>query len=110
MWTDAAIRIEIEEVDHPVVIVTIATPLGTLELIGAATLSGRTLRIDGAHVQGLTPGTLGRAGLNAIGRKLLKEADVDQIVIQGGARTTGQRKGKIPRPIRFPARPADPAR
>jgi len=110
MWTDTQIRIEIEEADHPVVIVTISTPVGTLELIGAATLSGRPLRIDGAYIQGLTPGSLGRAGLNAIGRKLLKEADVDQIVIQGGARTTGQRKGKIPSPIHFPTRPADPAR
>jgi hypothetical protein len=53
-------------------------------------------------VQGLTPGALGRAGLNAIGRKLLEEADVDQIVIQGGARTTGRGKGRRPRPFRFP--------
>ena len=110
MWVDAEIKIEIGEVDHPVAIITIMTPIGTLELIGAASLSGRTLRIDGAHVQGLTPGTLGRAGLNAIGRKLLKEADVDQIIIQGGARTTGRRKGKAPRTIRFPASSLDPAR
>ena len=102
MWAATEITIEIDAVDHPVMIVSITVPIGVLEIIGSVTLVGRTLRIDGAHVQGLRPGTLGRAGLNAIGRKLLEAADVDEVVIQGGVRTTGQRKGKIPRPIRFP--------
>jgi hypothetical protein len=73
-------------------------------MIGSFSRIGRVLRVDGAHVQGLAPGALGRAGLNAIGRKLLEEADVDQIVVQGGARTTGRNKGERPRPIRFPNR------
>jgi len=102
MWSAAEITVEIDDVDHPVMIVRIVLPVGTLDLIGNVARIGRTLRIDGAHVQGLTPGALGRGGLNAIGRKLLEEADVDEIVIQGGARTTGQRKGKVPQPIRFP--------
>jgi hypothetical protein len=110
MWSNTEITVEIHEVDHPVMIVTITVPIGVLEVIGNVTLVGRTLRIDGAHDQGLLPGALGRAGLNAIGRKLLEEADVDEIVIQGGTRTTGQRKGKVPRPIRFPTHQADPAR
>jgi len=85
-------------------IVTITAPVGVLEMIGAVTMIGRTLRIDNVHVQGLAPGALGRAGLNAIGRKLLEEANADEIVIKGGARTTGRRKGEAPRPIRFPRR------
>jgi hypothetical protein len=102
MWTSDQINIEIEAADHPVMIVTVTTPIGTIEIIGSVTRRGRVLRLDRVHVQGLAPGALGRAGLNAIGRKLLEEADVDEIVIQGGARTTGRNKGKQPRPIRFP--------
>jgi hypothetical protein len=82
-------------------IVTITTPAGTIEIIGSVTLRERVLHLDRVHVQGLTPGALGRSGLNAIGRKLLEEADVDEIVIEGGARTTGRNKGKRPRPFRF---------
>jgi hypothetical protein len=66
------------------------------------------MRIDRAHVEGLGVGALGRPGLNAIGRKLLEVANVDEIIIQGGTRTTGRTKGKVPSPIRFPgaSRPA----
>lgn len=76
--------------------------MGKLTLIGSVSIVGRTMRIDRVHVEGLTVGALGRAGLNAIGRKLLELADVDEIIVQGGARTTGRTKGKAPRPIRFP--------
>ena len=96
------ITVEIEVADHPVMIVTITVPIGVIEMIGSVARRGRVLYLDRVHVQGLRPGVLGRAGLNAIGRKLLEEADVDEIVIQGGARTTGRNKGKLPRPIRFP--------
>jgi hypothetical protein len=104
MWDADEIAIEINLVDHPVAIVRITVPIGTLDVIGSISRVGRVLHIDGAHVQGLTPGALGRAGLNATGRKLLEEADVDEIVIEGGARTTGRRKGSRPRPIRYPRR------
>jgi hypothetical protein len=104
MWSATDIEIEIDLVEDPVAILVILTPIGVLELIGSFSLVERVLYIDRAHVQGLSVGSLGRAGLNAIGRKLLEIADVDQIVIQGGVRTTGKNKGKLPRPIRFPHR------
>ena len=103
MWTSDLITVEIEAVDHPVMIVTITTPAGTIEIIGSVTRRGRVLHLDQVHVQGLAPGSLGRAGLNAIGRKLLAEADVDQIIVQGGTRTTGRNKGKRPKRLRFPS-------
>lgn len=102
MWNADEIVVEIDLVDHPVMIVRITVPVGTIEIIGSCSLIGRVLHVDRVHVQGLSPGALGRAGLNAIGRKLLEEADVDQIIIQGGARSTGPNKGKRPRTIRFP--------
>jgi hypothetical protein len=108
VWTTDEISIEIEDVDHPVAVLVITTPAGALSLIGSVSIVARVMRIDRAHVEGLTIGALGRAGLNVIGRKLLEVADVDEIIIQGGTRTTGRTKGKVPRPIRFPraTRPA----
>jgi hypothetical protein len=52
---------------------------------------------------GCVAAALGRAGLNAIGRKILEEADVDQIVIEGGTRTTGKNPGRPPKAFRFPS-------
>lgn len=105
MLTEEQIAVEIEAVEGTTAVVSIVTPLGELTLIGDVTFVGRVLRIEGVHAQGLWPGALGRDGLNAIGRKLLVDADVDEIVIQGGTRTTGRGKGRVPKPIRFPGQP-----
>jgi hypothetical protein len=110
MWRTDQISVEIDDVEHPVLVLIITTPVGTLRLIGSISRVGRLMRIDRAHVEGLNFGALGRAGLNAIGRKLLELADVDQIVIQGGTRTTGRTKAKVPRPIRFPRQAGPHAR
>ena len=95
MWASDQIVVEIEEAERSEIIVTIA-------LMANVSIVDRTLRMNRAHAEGLKPGALGRAGLNAIGRKLLELADVDEIVIQGSTRTTGRNPGTIPRPIRFP--------
>ena len=104
MWQAAVITIEVEDVEEDIVLVNIATPVGTVDLVGRVTVVARTMTIDGAHVGGLRPGMLGREGLNAIGRKMLESADVDEIIIQGSTRTTGRRAQKTPRCIRFPRR------
>jgi hypothetical protein len=102
MWSNDQIAVEIVDADHPVLEVVVTTPIGVMTLMASASIVGRVLRLQGVHVEGLTPGALGRAGLNAIGRKLLEVADVDEIIIQGGARTTGKHKGQVPSSIRFP--------
>jgi hypothetical protein len=99
--------VEVEEAEGSIIQAVVETPAGPLRLLASVAIVGRVLLLDGAHVGGLAPGAIGRAGLNAVGRKLLEVADVDQIIIQGSARTTGKRKGNIPRPIRFPS-PAAP--
>ena len=102
MWSLDEIAIEITEAEPPLVIVTVTTPVGSLNLTGEVKRVGRVLYCERVHVQGLQAGVLGRAGLNAVGRKILVEIDVDQIVIEGSTRTTGRGKGRTPRPIRFP--------
>jgi hypothetical protein len=102
MWGEDEVAIEIEEAEGTITLVSITCPAGRLFMLGSVSRVGRTLHIDGAHVQGLTPGALGRLGLNNIGRKLLAEADVEEIVIEGSARTTGKKPGARPQAIRFP--------
>jgi hypothetical protein len=101
MWTESHILAEYE-IDGPVVSITLRTPVGVVSILGEMTIVGDDLHIIRAHVGGLYPGALGRAGLNAIGRKLLEMADVKKIIIQGSARTAGKRKGRVPWKICFP--------
>ena len=103
MWGRNVIMIEIGDVDGDVMIIDVTTPVGIVQIIGKVTRVGRVLQIRGAHVDGLYGGALGRAGLNAIGRKLLEEADVYQIVVEGGTRTTGKNPGRPPKVFRFPS-------
>lgn len=102
MWESHRIDVEIDVVEDDEVIVVIGTPVGELQIVGSVSIVARVLRIERAHIQGLHPGALGRAGLNAIGRKFLEEADVDKIIVQGGTRTTGRNKGRRPRAFVFP--------
>jgi hypothetical protein len=90
------------DTDHPAVEIVVRTPIGDLTMMANVSVTGRTLRLDGMHIEGSAPGLLGRSGLNAIGRKLLEVADVDEIIIQGGTRTTDRYRGKVSRPTRFP--------
>lgn len=66
------------------------------------TWTAKDLHIAEVHVQGGTPGSLGRAGLNELGRMILRECNVQNAVIEGAVRTTGRRRGSKPDPIRFP--------
>jgi hypothetical protein len=101
MWTAAHIVAEYE-IDGPAVAITLTTPAGVVTILGEMTIVDDELHIIRAHIGGLSPGALGRRGLNAIGRKLLEMANVKKIVIQGSARTTGKRNGRIPWKICFP--------
>lgn len=92
--------------EHPVWVVIARTPLGTIRMLGLLRLEGRCLLVDDAHVEGLFPGALGRAGLNAVGYRLMEVADVDRLVIQGAVRTTGARPGRRPRAFQL-VRPRD---
>ena len=98
----ADIRIDIEEAERSTAIIAVLTPVGAIKLIAELTLVGGVLRASDAHVQGLHPGALGRAGLNASARKLLEETGADTLVVEGASRTTGARPGRRPHPFRFP--------
>lgn len=102
MWGLDDVSIEISFVDRDVMLVAIATPVGTFELIGEVRIRAGLLVIANAHIQGLEPGALGRQGLNTVARKMMVEADVQGLVVEGGTRTTGRTRGRRQRPFRFP--------
>ena len=108
MWARDDIRIEIDEAEARTVIVTVGTPAGTVEIVAELELVDGVLWARSAHIQGLSPGALGRAGLNAVARKFLEETDARALVVEGldraavKSRTTGARQGQRPRPFRFP--------
>jgi len=102
MWSSDDIALEVEEAEHPTLIATAVTPAGTVTLIAEAEMRGRTLWLRRAHIQGLSPGALGRAGLNALAAKFLEESDAEALVVEGSHRTTGANPGRPPRPFRYP--------
>jgi len=102
MWSSTQISIVIDEIDLPTILASITTPIGVIELIGDIRFVGRALYIERAHIDGLSANAIGIPGLNAIGRKLMEEAGVTEIVVEGSPRTTGRGKGRTPHPIRFP--------
>ncbi len=102
MWTGEQLTLVIEVIEGNTMQVVITTPAGLITLVGDVTLEDDLLRIDGTHIDGPGPGTLTRCGLHAIGRKLMEAANVKKVLVQGGTRRTGRRKGTLPRLICFP--------
>ncbi len=102
MWALDQIEIEISSVDADVMLVAVSTPVGNFELIGNVSIRAGILVIENAHIQGLRPGARGRHGLNSVARRMMVEADVQGIVVEGGTRTTGRTRGRRQRPFRFP--------
>lgn len=90
----------VEESEHGVAILELATDLGKLTIIGEFQLDGHTLNADGVHIEGLWAGIFGLGGLYQLGCALLRSlGDVDAIRIRGARRTTGKTAGRLPRTI-----------
>ena len=70
-----------------------------IEGIANFKIDGDKLRLDGLHLHGSSAGKIGRVKLFQIAKDLGIEMNVKEVVIQGGRRTTGRQKGKIPSPI-----------
>src|ERR1700688_3928456 len=74
MWTSDQINDHFGGDRHhepPVELIKISTPVGDLRLLALIVFEDDTLHMKDAHIEGLYAGACGRAGLNAIGRKLL---------------------------------------
>lgn len=79
----------------------VTTPSGPILFIGNV-LEWRTrLVVERVHVQGLQANALGAHRLLAMAQQAMEWLDVDEIVLQGGLRTSGAKEGHFPARLRF---------
>jgi len=78
---------------------------GTYEVIANITREGDTIILEGAHMQGSGAGQFGGKELlkeiREAAKQFGKEQGAKEVVIQGGARTSGANPGHVPPPIRI---------
>jgi hypothetical protein len=91
MWDNALLDIVIDDVEEDEVIVVIGTPVGTVHLMGTLRINGRVLHVERAHIHGLTPGALGRAGVSCWKKPMSKKSSLREVLerqaqMKGGAR------------------------
>ncbi|MCP4120805.1 MAG: hypothetical protein GY751_03550, partial [Bacteroidetes bacterium] len=74
---------------------------GDITMITGMKKSGDTLNLNGAHIDGLSPGKSSITELKDFARELGRQQGVKEVIVRGGRRTTGANPGKVPRPIRI---------
>mgnify|MGYP001597526064 CR=1 FL=1 len=72
---------------------------GDLSVVTEMTQSGNQLILNGMHVDGPGAGSSSLGQLRNIARALGQQYGVDEVVINGGTRTSGANPGKVPRSI-----------
>src|SRR5579863_3999242 len=104
-WTrsEVSFRLIDEDTSDPVTTIEVATPRGTLLIMGEPREEGRILIAAGVHVssRGVTRNQVGIANLRLIAEAIMEELDYDEIRVEGEIRTTGANPGRRPRPLRF---------
>jgi hypothetical protein len=78
---------------------------GRIDVVTSIEIRGHELWLTELHLHGLDAGALGRAGLNALAYAVMEDADVEALVGEGGARSSGRRRGHVPKPLRLRNRP-----
>ncbi len=108
VWTSADIEIVLDDelTDDAIATVRIVTPLGELLVMAEAEQNERELVLHRLHIQGdtLGPNDLGPAHLRQLARAVMERMDFDAIIIEGATRTSGTRRGRVPRTLRFTRR------
>jgi len=108
VWTSADIEIVLDDelTDGAIATVRILTPLGELLVMAEAEQNGRELVLRRLHIQAETlgPNDLGPARLRRLVQGVMERMDFDAIIVEGAARTSGARWGRIPRTLRFTRR------
>jgi hypothetical protein len=114
MWTvhDLEIELEDELTDGQVVTARIATPGGVLLVMTEVEQQGCELTLDRLHMHGerLGPNELGPHRLRQLANAFMEWMDLDAVIVKGAARTSGARRGNLPRPLRFTRKVYAPGR
>lgn len=70
-------------------------------LLGVGALSGQIATLSGCHIQGPGPNQLGSLMLRQAAQQIMELLNVDELRIEGAARTTGANPGRRPAPLVF---------
>jgi hypothetical protein len=91
--------VRIVEQDGNVFLLVIKGAKGDIQVATEITREGERLILKGTHIQGAGKGTSSLSELRDAARILGKQQGVKEVVIEGGARTSGANVGKTPIPI-----------
>lgn len=91
----------ISEIDDDTVIFTVSEGDLVLDVLAQVILEGRRCVLCGVHVQGPGANTFGPARLLRMARCMREKLGVDELHIEGAARTSGAGPGRRPRPLVF---------
>jgi hypothetical protein len=102
---DVKFEFEGEATSGEVLTVRIETPVGAIFAMAIPREVGRTLVLDGFNIHSDAGArATGWTNLRMLAELVMERMDYDEIVIQGTARTTGARPGRIPGRLRFTRR------
>jgi hypothetical protein len=83
---------------------TVNVPGYTLRVMGELTEVSPDRKkavLSGVHVEGAKPNEIGVTNLRMIGDRFCEVNGYDELVVQGGIRTTGASPGRVPGRLRF---------
>jgi len=94
--------VKIAQIEDDVMIFTAKIGNETVEGVTNFIVKENQLHLNQLHLQGSSGGQIGRQNLWKMAKDLGKQFKVEEVIIQGGKRTTGKYKGQIPSPIKIP--------
>jgi hypothetical protein len=99
MWNSAAISFDLDDelTVGSIGTLLVRSPAGEIRIMGEVLEFGRRVHVVEVHISGASSNVLGRTGLWALARAFAETFDVDEILVEGAARTTGARPGHRPR-------------
>jgi filamentous hemagglutinin len=95
----ATSNVKLVEQDGNIYQFSIPAANGDLSVVTEMTQSGNQLILNGMHIDGPGAGASSVSQLRNIARALGQQYGVDEVVINGGTRTSGASPGKVPRSI-----------
>ena len=72
-----------------------------IKLLAYVRIDGQVARVSELHVQGAGPHSLGIGGIRGLVQWTMEVLDVDELRIEGAARTSGAGPGRRPAPLVF---------
>jgi filamentous hemagglutinin len=95
----AASNIKLVEQDGNIYQFSIPGAIGDLSVVTEMTQKGNQLVLNGTHIDGPGAGSSSLRQLREVARALGQQYGADEVVINGGTRTSGANPGKVPRSI-----------